>query len=275
VNAGSTPHLTIGSWFHTDNEMQGECLRQTISWMSAHLLEQHNALRKKPVRLYISGTNEWREYLSWPIAIKENCKLYLGRRNTLAPQPLSASAASAPASYIYDPRDPTPNVGGAIFAFIGAGAQDNKELEARKDVLIFSSAPLKNDLTMIGNAIVRLYVRSSLENTDFFARLCDVDKKGVSRNISDAIIRLTPGKFECDATGIIALDLKLHASAHTFKQGHRIRLQVSSGAHPRFARNFGTDEPIGSATTMVSAHQQVFHDPEHQSALTLPIVELG
>jgi len=274
VNAGSTPHLTIGPWFHTDNELQGECLRQSISWMSAHLLEERDALRKKPVRLYISGRDQWRDYFSYPVPLKENRKFYLGEKGALKPHPCAASAPSAPDTFTYDPVNPTPNVGGAIFAFIGAGEQDNKELEARPDVLTYTCAPLSSDLTMIGNAVVRLYVRSSLAYTDFFARLCDVDKKGVSRNICDAIIRLKPGKFAPDNDGIIALEIKLHASAHTFKRGHSIRLQVSSGAHPRFARNFGTSEPIGSATIMVSANQEVFFGPEHQSSLSLPIVEL-
>jgi len=271
VKAGSTPHLTIGPWFHTDNDLQGECLRQTISWMSAHLLDETQTLRKKPVRIYISGTNQWREYFSYPPPIKQNCDLYLGTHGTLNPLP---AAPGEPDTYCYDPADPTPNVGGAIFAFIGAGARDNKELEARNDVLTYTSAPLSGDLTIVGNAMVRLYVRSSLQHTDFFARLCDVDDKNVSVNISDAIIRLRPGKLQCDTTGIIALEIKLHSCAHTFLKGHSVRLQVSSGAHPRFARNLGTDEPIGSATRLVKANQEVFHDPERQSALILPVVEL-
>jgi len=271
VKAGSTPHLTIGRWFHTDNELQGECLRQTISWMSAHLLGEHGALRKKPVRIYISGLNQWRDYQSYPVPVKENCALYLGPDSTLNPLP---AAPGKPDAYCYNPAEPTPNIGGAIFAFIGAGAKDNKDLEARNDVLTYTSAQLSGDLTIIGNASVRLYVRSSRPYTDFFARLCDVDKKGVSTNISDAIIRLTPDRFMPDDDAIIALDLKLHATAHTFLRGHSIRLQVSSGAHPRFARNLGTDEPIGSATTMISANQEVFFDPDHQSALILPVVQL-
>ncbi|VAW23041.1 X-Pro dipeptidyl-peptidase-like [hydrothermal vent metagenome] len=274
VKAGNTPHLTIGPWFHTDNEMQGECLRQTISWMRAHLMEERDVLRKKPVRLFVSGINQWRDYQSYPVAITENRPLYLVANGALVPK-FAAAPDCASDTFTYDPYDPTPNVGGAIFAFIGAGAKDNRELEARPDVLTYTSSPLANDLTIIGNARVRLYVRSSNSYTDFFARLCDVDKKGVSINVSDAIIRLIPGRFKPDATGIIALDIKLHATAHSFLKGHSIRLQVSSGAHPRFARNLGTNEPIGSATTMVKANQEVFFNPDHQSALILPIVEIS
>ncbi|HHB82494.1 MAG TPA: CocE/NonD family hydrolase [Devosia sp.] len=271
VEAGHTPHLTIGPWFHTDNDLQGACLNQTISWMSAHLLGEKSALRKNPVRIYISGREIWHECEIYPPARAKQKTFFLGDKASLKTSP---TGGKTPDKYTYDPADPTPNVGGAIFAFVGAGAADNTELEKRKDVLTYTSAPLRNDLTIIGNASVTLYVRSSLQYTDFFARLCDVDQKGVSTNICDAILRITPEKFATLNKGIIALTIKLHATAHTFLKAHRLRLQVSSGAHPRFARNFGTNEPIGSATELKIAHQEVFHGENYPSALNLPVVDL-
>ncbi len=271
VELGHQPHLTIGRWFHTDNELQGECLKQTITWMRAHLMGDTKALRKNPVRIYISGSEIWHECEIYPPAKAISKTLYLGGNNSLQ---IGPSNAAQPDLFTYDPADPTPNLGGAIFAFVGAGEQDNAELEKRDDVLVYNSKPLPKNLTMIGNAQVTLYVRSSLQHTDFFARLCDVNSKGVSTNISDAIIRLKPGKFTQYENGVTALSLKLHASAHTFLKGHRFRLQISSGAHPRFARNLGTDEPIGTATKLEIAHQEIFHEVQYPSSISLPIVEL-
>lgn len=271
VELGHQPHLTIGRWFHTDNDLQGECLKQTITWMRAKLMNDTKALRKNPVRIYISGSEIWHECEIYPPAKAVSKTLFLGGNNRLQINP---SNAAQPNKFTYDPAEPTPNLGGAIFAFVGAGAQDNAELEKREDVLAYTSEILQNDLTMIGNAEVTLFVRSSLEHTDFFARLCDVDAKDISTNISDAIIRLKPGKFTQFENGVIALSLKLHASAHTFLKGHRLRLQISSGAHPRFARNLGTNEPIGSATKMEIAHQEIFHQIQYPSSISLPIVEL-
>ncbi len=271
VAAGHTPHLTVGRWTHTDNELQGECLSQTISWMSAHLLDEQDALRKKPVRIYISGCEKWHESESFPPAPVSPETLFLREGGFLGSEP---GAAPCPGTFRYDPADPTPNLGGAIFAFVGAGARDNEKLETRADVLTFTSAPLHADLTMIGSAQVEIFVRSSLEHTDFFVRLCDVDLHGVSTNISDAIMRMLPGKFVPDADGVSKLEFSLHASAHMFRKGHRIRLQVSSGAHPRFARNLGTNEPIGSATRMVAADQEIFHGYKYPSAVSLPVCKI-
>ncbi len=271
VDAGHTPHLTVGRWTHTDNDLQGECLSQTISWMSAHLLAENDALRKKPVRIYVSGAEKWLESETFPPAPTSPETYFFKGDGVLGSEPGNSNGSE---NFRYDPADPTPNVGGAIFAFMGAGARDNEKLEARADVLTFTSAPLHADLTMIGNARIVLFVRSSLEYTDFFVRLCDVDLHGVSTNISDAIMRMLPGKFSPDANGISKLEFSLHASAHSFLKGHCIRLQVSSGAHPRFARNLGTNEPIGSATKMVPANQEVFFGPDYPGAITLPVCEI-
>jgi putative CocE/NonD family hydrolase len=181
--------------------------------------------------------------------------------------------ASEPDAYTYDPRKPTPAVGGAMFAFKGAGPVDNAKLEQRDDVLTYTSEPLFNPVTIIGNVRVTLYARASLPNADFFVRLCDVDEKGVSTNICDGLIRMTSAA-PAVVDDIWKLNFKLHATAHCFKQDHRLRVIVASGAHPRFARNTGTDEPFGEATTLVPADIEIFHDPTHPTALHLPVHEI-
>lgn len=263
--------LTVGPWIHTAGELQAESMRQTIPWMRAHLAGDRSGLREKPVKLYVMGLERWREFDAWPPPGGTPLKLHLGGEGTLAAAPPPELPASR---YTYDPAEPTPNLGGAIFAFAGAGPRDNRPLEKRADVLGFTSVPLSAPLTVIGNAEAVLFVRSSLEHTDFFVRLCGVAPNGKSTNICDGLTRLTPGSTEADADGVRKVTVRLHATAHSFRPGHAIRVLVASGAHPRFARNLGTDEPIGVATRMAAAEQEIFHDPARPSAVTLPVCEV-
>jgi putative CocE/NonD family hydrolase len=122
-----------------------------------------------------------------------------------------------------------------------------------------------------GEVVADLFAASSLAHTDFFARLCDVHPSGKSENICDALLRLAPGRPEPEPDGTVRARFTLWPAAHRFARGHRLRLQVSSGAHPRYARNPGTGEPLGTAVTLAAAQQRVFHDPGHPSALVLPV----
>ena len=180
---------------------------------------------------------------------------------------------SDPDTYIYDPADPTPAIGGAMFAFKGAGPVDQAPLEQRKDVLVYTSEPLFSDTTILGQVRVALYARASLPNADFFVRLSDVDEAGKSTNICDGIVRKTSAD-PAVPDDIWKLNFRMHAAAHTFRRGHRLRVVVASGAHPRYARNTGTDEALGEATTLLTAGIEVFHDPRRPSAIHLPVVEL-
>src|SRR5262249_34994530 len=180
-------------------------------------------------------------------------------------------AESKPDRYRYDPADPTPSVGGAILGANG-GAQDNRSLEQRRDVLVYNSAPLENDLEVVGPVTAAIYVRSSLEHTDFFVRICDVAVNGRSTNISDGILRLTPGSITPEADGSLCLHIELWPTANRFQRGHRVRVLVASGAHPRFARNTGSGEALASATTLCAADQTLYHDPTHPSHVLLPIL---
>lgn len=270
VACGQTPYLTVGPWTHIASEMQTESLRETVTWMRAHLLGDRTGLREKPVRIHIGGLGEWREFYQYPPGEPDFAIWHLHPKKVLAQRPVKASE---PDRYRYDPRKPTPNFGGAMFAFTGAGPVDNARLEARKDVLVYTSEPLFTPVTIIGNVRVTLYARSSLLNTDFFVRLCDVDAKGISTNICDGLIRKTSGD-PAVPDDIWKLQFRLHATAYRFAEGHSLRVIVASGAHPRFARNTGTDEPVGTATTLVPADIEIFHDPDHPSAISLPVYEI-
>lgn len=152
----------------------------------------------------------------------------------------------------------------------GGGAKDNHKLEARPDIRTFTSEPLTSDTTIMGSVSAQLFVRSSLQHTDFYARLCDVSTNGKSINICDGITRLTPTTNTSSSDHVRPATIDLGATAHRFHAGHRIRLQISSGAHPRHNRNLGTGEPVATATAMRSADQEVVHDSSHPSALILP-----
>ena len=138
-------------------------------------------------------------------------------------------------------------------------------LEARPDVLTYTTAPLPTDTDVIGEVSAEIWFSSSLPSADVFVRLCDVDTSGRSWNVCDGLTRLT-GANE-PPMAVVAL----WPTAYRFKRGHRIRIQVSSGAFPRFARNPGTGEPHATATRLLAADQSVYHDPARPSAITLPI----
>jgi hypothetical protein len=146
---------------------------------------------------------------------------------------------------------------------------DNSKLEARSDVLTYTTNMLEQDLEVIGPVQVELFAHSSLEHTDFFARLCDVDAKGVSLNVCDALVRVEPGSHPVNADGSLHVTIDLWPTAHRFRRGHSIRLQVSSGAHPRYARNTGSGEPLATATKLLVADQSIYHDPDHLSSILL------
>jgi hypothetical protein len=139
-------------------------------------------------------------------------------------------------------------------------------------VVTYTTPVLTADLTVIGPISVQLYLRSTLDDTDVFVRLCDVSTKGRSINVSDGIIRLSPANVTKDDDWVFATTIAMWPTANTFKAGHRIRLQVSSGAHPLFARNAGSGEALATATKLCAADQEIWHDAAHPSTLVLPVV---
>jgi putative CocE/NonD family hydrolase len=177
---------------------------------------------------------------------------------------------SPPAVYTFDPADPTPNIGGPLLS-MGAGSYDNRPLEERPDVLTYTTQPLKEHLDVIGPIRLALFVTSSLPYSDFFGRVCDVHPDGRSMNICDGLLRLEPDNIMPQADGTLKIELEIISTAHRFLKDHRLRLQVSSGAHPRFARNLGTGEPLPTATRMVATQQTIYHDADHPSRLMLPV----
>jgi hypothetical protein len=183
-------------------------------------------------------------------------------------------AADAGDRYRYDPADPTPSIGGPVL-LAREPVVDNSELEARPDVVTYSTAPLGATVEAIGPVRVDLWVRADSEHFDLFARVCDVDQEGASWNVCDALVSIAPGRFERSSDGAWHAAFDLWPMGHRFAAGHRIRLQISSGAHPRYARNPGTGEDPATATTLRTVGVELLHDAEHPSALVLPTQGVG
>jgi putative CocE/NonD family hydrolase len=147
-------------------------------------------------------------------------------------------------------------------------AVDNRALEARDDVLTYTSEPLSEAYTVIGTPTAELFVTSTAPSADFFVRVCEVDPQGVSTNICDGLRRA-----QLDPTaGPQRVEVELWPTAYRFRPGHRIRVQISSGAFPRWARNLGTGEPLGSARKWRTSQLAIYHSPAFRSTVQFPVV---
>jgi hypothetical protein len=264
--AGLDVRLTVGPWKHSDPGAAGESMRDALEWFGRHLLDAGDSARRARVRLLVGGVRRWLEVDEWPPPAR-SVRWHLQPGGLLH---VRNPGASPPDRYRYDPSDPTPSVGGSVLAASG-GRRDNRALERRSDVLVYTTAVLVRDVEVIGPVTAELHVRSTLEHTDFFVRLCDVEPSGKSWNICDGLLRLTPASWRRGGDGVATVVVPLWPAAHVFRRGHRLRVQVSSGSHPRFARNLGGGEPLNTAMAMHVADQEVWHDPDHPSAIVLPV----
>jgi putative CocE/NonD family hydrolase len=254
---GRDARLTIGPWSHASPGGMAASIRDGLEWFDGHLREMPSRLRRHPVRLFVMGARRWIDLPAWPPeADNQTWHLQPGGRLSRVPP-----VDSGPDQYRYDPADPTPGVGGPSLDWGNAGPKPQRRREDRPDVLTYTSEAISHDLTIAGPLTARLYLRSSLDHTDFYVRLCDVSPKGKSINLSDGIVRLRPGDTTKSADGSFPLRIAMWPTANRFGKGHRIRLQVSSGAHPLFVRNLGGGESLVNGTRLRAADQEVFHDP--------------
>ncbi len=268
-DCGKNARIVVGPWTHVNIAGGAEGLKDSISWLRSILLNDKSGERESPLKLFVMGAKEWRYYKSWPPEDSEFQRWYLQPGGNLAKTPADESE---PDSYIYDPENPTPALGGpTLFEFIGY--RNNSSIEKRDDILIFDSALLTESIEIAGPVSAELYISSSLEYTDFFVRLCDLYPSGKSINICDGLQRIRPDRYPKADDGTVKVTIEMWPTAYFFRRGHRIRIQVSSGSHPRYARNPGTDESLGSACTLNKAHQKIYHDPIHPSAVILPYIK--
>ena len=241
---GVPTRLLIGPWTHLDTATKaGAAFTESLAWLERHAGQvPGEPATGHSVRIWVGGAREWRDLATWPPPGPAPQHWYLGPGGTLS---RNEPVGGPPASFRYDPADPTPSVGGAILA-LNAGVRDNRAVGRRPDVLVFSSEPLAEPVETVGDVTAELHVTRDNPNADLFVRLCDVDPRGRSRNVCDGIVRLTAAD---PLAGIVRVSLI--AAAHRFGRGHRLRLQVCGGAHPRFARNPGNGQVDAPAKDFV------------------------
>ncbi|MEA2142773.1 MAG: uncharacterized protein QOI64_1203, partial [Solirubrobacteraceae bacterium] len=233
--AGRETQLIVGPWAHTSPGLVAAGMREALGWLRKYLLGDDRLVRPEPVRILVTGErigDGWRALESWPPPGTGEQRLWLAGGGRLQDRPPDDAGADG---YRYDPADPTPSLGGPLL-LVRRPVVDNGPLEARPDVLTYTTAPLARAAEAIGVARVQLHVRASTPHFDVFARVCDVDGEGVSRNVCDALERVSPERFEQAPDGSWPIAFDLWPMGHRFAAGHRICLQVSSGAHPRYAR---------------------------------------
>jgi uncharacterized protein len=262
---GCDVSLLIGPWSHSSAFAKDGLVRVSrgaLDWMTERLAGEPAAgdEPRAPVRVHVGGVGQWHDLEAWPPSAGDHA-WYLGGGGRLGQQAGHGDGSSA---FRYDPADPTPSIGGQLTT-PQAGPRDNGAIEARPDVLVFTSQPLSAPLDVLGPVRAELHLRASTGHAHVFARLCDVDTAGRSRNVTDGIVRLSSG-----ATGPQAVTVPMSSAAHRFEPGHRLRLQVSGGAFRRYARNTGTGEPLATATRLVPTDIEVYHDQARPSALVLP-----
>lgn len=249
--------LTVGPWTHTQLLTRGlaTVAHESLHWLGSHLGNAPGEPRSAAVHIYVTGQG-WRSMTDWPPPTTQHA-LYLQPGGGLAETPPSPGAQ--PATFRYDPADPTPTVGGRLLSPDGGYLADNR-LAERDDVLSFTGEALREDVCVHGNPIVELHHTSDNPHVDVFVRVSEVDSGGTSRNVSDGYRRLSDGED--------GVRVELDAIAHRFAAGSRIRVLVAGGSHPRYARNTGAGEPVATAEHLKPAtHAVHFGD----SRVLLPV----
>jgi uncharacterized protein len=235
-------------------------------------------LAEPPIKLFVMGTNVWRDEQDWPLARAVNTPCYLRAGGQLSTEPPDFEE---PDRYAYDPADPVPTLGGAFVMTpdYAAGPFDQRPIESRPDVLVFRTLPLERDTEVTGPIEVHLWAASSAPDTDFVARLVDVYPDGLSINLTDGIVRARHRNFgQGEPPSLIetgrpsAYDIDLWATSNVFRAGHRIGLQVTSSCFPRWDRNPNTGHPFGADAELRVAHQEILHDRAHPSHVRLPLI---
>lgn len=258
-----------------------------LRWYDHFLKGYENGIdQEAPVRIFVMGDNVWRDEQEWPLARTQFTTYYLhsaGKANTLTGDgslDTQVPSIEAPDSYTYDPADPPPTLGGSNGPFAGSlpmGPYDERPVEKRRDVLIYTSAPLTAPLEVTGPIQATIYAASAAQDTDFSVKLVDVLPDGTARILQNGIMRaryrkgiahpdlLEPGR-------IYPLEIDLRATSNVFQAGHRIRVEIASADFPRFDRNLNTGDDNENKVGMIRATQTIYHDEQHPSHLVLPII---
>jgi hypothetical protein len=262
-----------------------------IDWYDYLFLGKQNQFASgKPVKIFVMGENKWRDEAAWPLERAKQTRYSLyskGEANTASGNGLLVTEPDIfpirderPDSYTYDPANPVPTVGGPLccdILHLPAGPRDQKEVESRADVLVYSTPPLDSDTEVTGPVTLDLYASSSAVDTDFTAKLVDVWPNGFAQNLTEGILRASYRESTSEAKPIVPgkvyeYKIDMWSTSNVFLKGHGIRLEVSSSNFPRFDRNLNTGSSASTSSTFVKATNIILHDPAHPSALVLPVV---
>jgi putative CocE/NonD family hydrolase len=287
--------MLIGPWIHQVNrsrtigevdfgptaliDLEGYQAR----WFDRWLRQNENGIdTEPPVRIFVMGENRWRDENEWPLARTQTTSFYLhsgGKANSRFGDGTLSTTAPAdepPDKYRYDPARPTPFITDEVSSQIG-GADDYAAVQRRDDVLVYVTPPLEEAVEVTGYVRVELFASSSAPDTDFMAMLFDVHPNGFAQRLCDGMVRarfregmetqklIEPGK-------VYRYDIDCWATSQVFAKGHRIGVQISSSAFPKYDRNLNTGESMATGTRMEVAEQRIFHNAEYPSRLILPIV---
>ncbi len=262
---GKNPRLLIGNWVH--GQIHRHWLNEVLAFLQDHVRDGKPS-RSHDIKYFLVGADRWLTTPSWPPPGDEQT-VYLDG-DALA---FDVPRGPTEREYLYDPTDPTPHYAGPLLDLENCGQRDNRELEKRADILVYTSAPLTHDLDIVGPPQATLQVRASIPHVDYFVRLCLVNEKGESLNITDGFVRIGPDHPAVRGDVVDGeVTVELWPTAQRIHKGERIRLQVSSGAHPRYMRNLGYGDQEAYAERLRSAQHTVRAGPDAQSRLHLPLL---
>lgn len=251
--------------------------------------KQNQFANGKLVKIFVMGENKWRDEANWPLARAEETRYYLhsaGNANGPAANGLlytdrrTQFRSESPDSFVYDPANPVPTVGGPLCCdgqHLMAGPRDQSQVEARQDVLVYSTPPLDEDTEVTGPITLDLFAQSTAVDTDFTGKLVDVGPDGKAFNVTEGILRARYRKsmetpVPLDTGKVYEYKIDLWSTSNVFLKGHRIRLEISSSNFPRFDRNLNTGKSAAESSAFVKATNTILHDSAHPSALVLPVV---
>jgi putative CocE/NonD family hydrolase len=280
--------ILIGPWVHDEGKRKvgeldfGESAELNeeelmMRWFDNQLKGTDNGMNEEPpVKIFVMGENRWRYENEWPLARTSYEKYYFhsrGKANSSSGDgSMNTDIPVSPAldKFTYDPNDPVRTIG-------SMGPYDQKQVEIRSDVLVYTTDPLKEDIEVTGPVNTVLYASSSARNTDFTAKLVDVYPDGRAIRICEGIIRadhrnqaLPPTNIEPGR--IYKYTIDLWATSNLFKKSHRIRVEISSSNFPRFDRNLNTGNYFATDTTVIKAEQVIYHSAEYPSNIVLPVI---
>ncbi len=248
-----------------------------LRWFGRWLKDEHNGIdNEAPVKVFVQGINRWRDEQEWPPARAKPTPWYLGAAGTFGPEQPHAEVSST--SYVYDPEDPCPTCGGTLLMppKFTPGPLDQSPILGRRDVLVFTSAELQEDMELAGSVSAEVYASTSAVDTDWMVKLCDVRPDGTTYNVCDGVLRASYHTHQTGQTfmpgEVVKWHINLLATAIVFKAGHRLRVIITSSDFPRYDRNPNTGESTLQAVGSVSALQKVCHDRHHSSHLILPVI---